>query len=181
VKNLADHILDIAQNSTRAGAAQVEIALNETDDEWIIQINDDGCGMNEETLQKVTDPFFTSRTTRKVGLGIPFFKMSAEQTDGSLSIHSKVGQGTSVTGVFKRKHIDCPPIGDLQVTVALLITGHPDVELIFTYNCKGEEFSLRTSDVKEALGDMDLRMPKVSSFLKDMIKENLIHIGVDLE
>lgn len=115
MQTLSDHILDIAQNSIRAQASRVEIDLQEnaTEDSLVITIKDNGCGMDEAIVAKVTDPFFTSRTVRKVGLGIPLFKQNAEATGGNLKIESKTGEGTIIEAKFGLSHWDRPPMGDI--------------------------------------------------------------------
>lgn len=174
------HITDIVQNSVRAKAKLVELNISEVSEQLKFTFIDDGCGMDEETQKKVSDPFYTSRTTRKVGLGIPLFMQSAEQTGGELKISSEVGKGTIVKVSMGLNHIDRPPIGDLPSTIAMLITGNPDIELVFTY-CKDEEqFVLDSREVKEVLGEVDIRLPQVTSFLKEMIKENLKELNTTI-
>ena len=142
MKELSLNVLDIAKNSVKAGAANIGIIITETDDEMKIEITDDGCGMTDEMLQRVTDPFCTTRTTRKVGLGIPFYKLAAEQTGGSLSIVSKTKtsesdtSGTTVTAVFIKTHIDCLPLGDIVSTVCTLIQGSPNIDFEFSHTYK---------------------------------------------
>ncbi len=179
MKNLSEHIMDISQNSIKAEAVNVVVEFKDSGNEIKIRIEDDGCGMDEDTLLLVTDPFYTTRTTRKVGLGIPFLKQHAEQTGGEVTISSDKGIGTVLTAIFNTTNIDSPPIGDIDVTIALLITGNPRVNFSFVYRKNNKNYKLTTSDVKEALGDMDISMPKVTGFIKEMIKENLLNIGVE--
>ena len=181
MKTISDHILDIAQNSIKAGASDMLIALKESAGELVLLVEDDGCGMDEETVKRVTDPFYTTRTTRKVGMGIPLLKQNAEQTGGNVKLTSEPGEGTTLAAKFITSNIDCPPLGDVYVTVALLITGNPDVNIIFRYIRDEEKFELSTNDVKEAMGDMDISRPKVTSFLRDMIRENLAGMGVSFD
>ena len=117
MKELSLNILDITENSVKAGATLTEISINETEDKLVISIKDDGCGMSEETVRSVTDPFYTTRTTRSVGLGIPLFKLAAEQTGGGLEIVSDTGEhhGTTVTARFYKNHLDFTPLGDVAV------------------------------------------------------------------
>ncbi|MBS2100167.1 sensor histidine kinase [Carboxylicivirga linearis] len=180
MRDLSMHITDIVQNSVRAQAKLVQLTIEEKEDWLIFTFEDDGTGMDEETVKKVTDPFFTSRTTRKVGLGLPLFKQNAEMTGGSLVIFSELGKGTEVKVVMGLNHIDRPPMGDLPSTVAMIITGNPDVDMVFKYIKSDSEFSLDSREVKEALDGMDIRMPQVTSFLKEMIDENLKEIKVNL-
>jgi hypothetical protein len=136
--------------------------------------------MDKETLVRVVDPFYTTRTTRKVGLGIPFLKQHAAQTGGEVTIFSEKGIGTNLTATFVTSNIDCPPVGDLHVTIALLITGNPQVNFIFTYLINNKKYELSTKEIKEAIGDLDISLPKVTGFIKEMIRENLLNIGVEL-
>lgn len=171
--NLSFHLTDITANSIRAGATRIEVDIQEKPATIIIRISDNGCGMDTETIQRVTNPFYTTRTTRKVGLGLPFLIQNAEQTGGKVSIDSHPGKGTEVIARFVSSHIDCPPWGDLAGTIAMLLSGTPDVNICFTYR-KGEEvFALSTEEVKEALDGLPLSHPKVISWLKEMIRENL--------
>ena len=178
MKTISEHIMDIAQNSIKAEAGTITLELIEKGDALLFRIEDDGCGMDEETVKRVTDPFYTTRTTRKVGMGIPFLKQNAEQTGGSISLSSEPGRGTVLKAEFITSNIDCPPLGDIYTTVALLITGNPGINIVFRYVKGDEAFELSTADVKEAMGDMDISHPKVTSFLKDMIFENLSELGV---
>lgn len=174
MNTLTFHITDIASNSLRAGATYIllEIVINEV--MATIRITDNGCGMNAETISRVTDPFYTTRTTRKVGLGIPFLIQNAEQTGGTVKIISQPGKGTEVTAVFNITHIDCPPWGDLADTVAMLLTGNPDINICFSYK-KGEmEFTLSTNELKEIFDDMPLSHPKITLSIKELIAENLV-------
>ena len=127
MKDLASHIMDIVQNSVRANAQNIEITVEEhwSDDLLTITVKDDGDGMDEETLQRVRDPFFTSRTVRKVGLGIPLFQQNAERTGGSLSITSQQGKGTIVEARFMHSHIDRPPLGAICHYLHVLCHGVP--------------------------------------------------------
>lgn len=179
MKDLSMHIMDIAQNSVRAKAQLVHVAVLEKGEDLIIQVEDDGTGMDAETVAKVTDPFYTSRTTRKVGLGIPLIKQNAEQTDGKLDLTSELGKGTILRAIFGRYHIDRPPMGDIPGTMAMLISGNPDLDFVFSYEKDGETYRLDSREVKEILGDVDIRLPKVANFLKQMIDENLKEIKVE--
>lgn len=143
MKELSLNILDIAENSAKAGARNIRIALAEDGALLTIVVSDDGCGMKPDLLKRVTDPFTTTRTTRKVGLGIPLFKLAAEQTGGTLEIVSKhisdfpEDHGTVVTAVFHKDHIDCTPHGDIVSTMLTLVQGHPDIDFLFTHEAAG--------------------------------------------
>ena len=125
MKELSLHILDIAQNSIAAGAKHVDLTVEEGEGLLRITVADDGRGMSPEFLASVTDPFTTTRTTRKVGLGLPLLRLAAEQTGGELRVESQLGVGTTVTATFHADHIDCPPLGDTASTVSLLAQGLP--------------------------------------------------------
>ena len=162
------NILDVAENSTRAGASLVQITVDVQPDldRLTVIIADDGCGMTKEQVERVTDPFYTSRTTRKVGLGVPFFKLAAESTGGSFSIESEPGKGTTVTAVFTLNHIDRMPLGDMTATI------HPDTDFLYVYRCGEKEFSLDTREMRAILGDVSLTTPEISSYIKDYLTEN---------
>lgn len=173
MNNLSFHITDIAANSFRAGATQLELSIHEENDIITLRLSDNGCGMDAAAVAQVTDPFYTTRTTRKVGLGLPFLIQNAEQTGGNVHIASQPGKGTEVTARFVSSHIDCPPWGDLPETVALLICGTPDVNIRFSYRSGSVVFDLSTDDLRTALGDLPLSHPQVTAWLKEMIRENL--------
>lgn len=172
MKELSLNILDIAENSLKAGATLLEILLNENNNILTIVINDNGCGMSQETLQNVTNPFYTTRTTRKVGLGIPFFKEAAEQTGGRFEIASveravdPLNCGTRVTAVFKTDSIDFTPIGDIVSTLTTLVHGSPDVDLVFLHHTTQGEVSLETREMREVLGDIPLNSPEILEFIR---------------
>ena len=173
MNNLSFHITDITANSIRANASEIGLHIEEQDAQIIIRITDDGSGMDEETVARITNPFYTTRTTRKVGLGIPFLIQNAEQTGGAVSITSKTGKGTEVAASFHSDHIDCPPWGDLPGTVAMLITGNPDINVRFEYQAGKTTFSISTNEIKEILDGIPLSHPKVMLLVKEMIRENI--------
>lgn len=180
MRDLSMHITDIVQNSVRAESKLVYLTIEETGDLLIMTFADDGTGMDEATVAKVTDPFFTSRTTRKVGLGIPLLKQNAELTGGYLQIQSEPGKGTRLTAALGLHHIDRQPMGDLPSTVAMLMTGNPGVDLVFSYLKGSDEFVLDSREVKDTLGGVDIGMPQVTSFLREMIDENLKELKVNI-
>ena len=168
------NILDISENSVSAKATEIKIVIcvNTQQNQLMVQITDNGKGMDAETLNRVTDPFYTTRTTRKVGLGIPFFKQEAECTGGSFSISSVPGKGTQITAVFCTDSIDCMPLGNLNETVYSLIVMHPDIEFYYGYQVNEAEFHLDTKEMREMLGDIPLNTPEISSFIRDYLEEN---------
>lgn len=168
------NILDVAENSTRAGATLVTITVSADTaaDKLTVTISDDGCGMTKDEVTHVTDPFFTTRKTRKAGLGIPFFKYAAESTGGSFSIESEPGIGTAVTAVFILSHIDRMPLGDMNSTIETLITCHPDTDFLYIYRYDKASFELDTRSFREILGDIPFNTPEVSAYIKDFLSEN---------
>ena len=173
MQELSMNVLDIAENSVRAGASLIEIELLLEGANLAITIRDNGCGMSEETVRKVTDPFTTSRTTRKVGLGLPFYKMAAEMTGGALVIESEVGVGTSVTATFDLSHIDCMPLGDMGGTVATLMQCNPDLDFVFSVIRGDESFVADSREFREILGGVPLSTPDVAFFIKEYVTEHI--------
>lgn len=168
------NVLDIAENSAKAGAALVSIRVNADikADRLSIIIQDDGCGMTAEQTAQVTDPFFTSRTTRKVGLGIPFFKYAAESTGGRFAIESEAGTGTTVTAVFVLSHIDRMPLGDITSTIYTLVVYHPDIDFVYHYCYNDNQFTLDTREFREILGNVPFSNPEISAYIRDYLTEN---------
>lgn len=173
MEELALHILDIVQNSIRASARSIKVTVEEnTDaDTIIIVITDDGSGMDEDTVAKLADPFFTTRDTRDVGLGIPLFMHTAEMCDGSVEIDSEPGVGTTVRAHFGLRHVDRPPLGDLAATVWALITLNPGVEFRYRHGRDGEEFVVDTTELKRFLGIRKLNAPRMARYLKDYLTD----------
>lgn len=168
------NILDVAENSTRAGASLVELTVDAdmTADLLTVVIKDNGCGMTAEQVAHVTDPFFTSRTTRKVGLGVPFFKYAAESTGGSFSIESQPGVGTTVTAVFVLSHIDRMPLGDITSTIHTLVVYHPETDFLYRYSYNEASFTLDTRQFRQVLGDVPFNTPEISEYIMEYLTEN---------
>lgn len=175
MKDLSMHIMDIIQNSVRAEATLVELEIKESkkDDLFSILIKDNGFGMTEEVLAKAIDPFFTTRTTRKVGLGLSLLKQNAEQTGGSMKIISKQGVGTELKAVFSHSHLDRPVLGDIAGTMVLLVGANPEMDFIYKHITDEGEYVFNTKEVKEVLDDIPVSDPNIMLYLKEMIKENL--------
>ena len=177
MKELSLNILDIAQNSIKAKAKKVNITIAETADLIEISISDDGIGMKPDFLKAVTDPFTTTRTTRPVGLGIPFLKLAAEQTGGSMEITSRHiedfpdSHGTTTSAVFYKNHIDAAPLGDIVETVVTLIQCNPDIEFSFSHVTEKLSVRLETSELKEILGDVPLNNIEVILWIKEYLAE----------
>ncbi len=173
MKELSLNILDIAENSVKAKATLTQIYLFEDDETITFKIVDDGTGMPEEIVKGVTDPFYTTRTTRKVGLGLPLLKMASEQTGGHIDITSSQGEdhGTSVTAVFYKNHLDFTPLGDVIATITTLIQGHPDTDFLFEH-LKGEnKVHLDTRELREVLGDVPLNTFDVIQWINEYLRE----------
>ncbi|MGX8797419.1 ATP-binding protein [Fusibacter sp. JL298sf-3] len=170
--------MDIAQNSIKAQAETLRIAIIEEldSDKLVIKIKDDGIGMAAETLEKVVDPFYTSRTTRKVGLGIPLFKASAEQCDGYFEIHSQLGVGTEIVAAFKHSHIDRVPLGNMPETIVTILNACDNMDLIYTHCYNGHKFTLNSKEIKKLLDGVPIGNLDVIKWLRDYITEGLAEI-----
>ena len=180
MQEISLNILDVAENSVKAGASLIEITVNEdiASNLLTVIIKDNGCGMSSEALKSVTDPFYTTRTTRRVGLGIPFFKMAAELTGGSFNIRSKKDEGTEVTAEFVYDSIDRMPLGDIAGTVTSLVQCNDSTDFVYSHIYNGEKFIMDTREFREVLGDVSLSNPQVALFIKDYIVENYNNIRI---
>jgi anti-sigma regulatory factor (Ser/Thr protein kinase) len=177
MRELSLNILDIVENSVKAGASLAEIDIILKDGMLTIKITDDGCGMDADFLARVTDPYTTTRTTRKVGMGLPLLKMEAEQAGGKLEITSEKGVGTTVVAVFEKDHIDRPPLGDIADTMVTLLSDDYATEYLLRMNLDGEEFDFDTRELKAQLGGMSVAAPEILMFVREMITENSNAIG----
>lgn len=168
------NVLDVVQNSLSAGAdfIQITIKVSTGEDTLTISIKDNGCGMTAEQVKKAEDPFYTTRTTRTVGLGIPFFKQAALLTGGSFRIFSKPDEGTTLMAVFGLNHIDRMPLGDMTATIHSLVTFHTAVDFLFCYKVDDKGFTLDTRTFREILGDIPFNSPEVSTYIKEFLVEN---------
>ncbi len=175
MRDIALHILDIAQNSVSAGATLVNIEVLEKvgNDRLILSISDNGQGMDNELIIRVTDPYCTTRNTRKVGLGIPLLKHNAEQSGGIFTISSARGKGTKVTAVFSHTHWDRPPKGDIPGVISILAGANPSMDFLYRHTIEDFEYIFDTREIKEALEDVPLSEPAVIRYMKEMIEENL--------
>ena len=169
MRELSLNILDIAQNSISAGASLTEILVKENTAEKTLLI---GMGMSEEQVKNVQDPFFTTRTTRKVGMGIPLFKLAAEQTGGSFKITSELGVGTRVDALFKTDSIDFTPLGDIEATVSTIVSMNEDKDFVYTRSVDEKEFVFKSADIKKILDGVPLSEPSVINWIEDYIREN---------
>lgn len=181
MKELALHILDILENSYRAKAQSIELYIQEDTRKnlFAIHITDDGIGMSPEQLAKVTDPFFTSRRSRKVGLGLSLLKQNAERSGGSLQLESKQDHGTQLVVSFEHNHLDRPILGDIAGVVCMCLAGHPETELVYRHQMNEKEYLFDSTEIKAALEGMSVQNPDIRKFIEEMIKENLNEIGVN--
>lgn len=173
MRELSLNVLDIAQNSIAARASLVTLTAEEDAeaDRLTLRVEDNGCGMTPEQVEKVSDPFYTTRTTRPVGMGIPLFRMAAEAAGGGLTIASELGKGTAVAATFGLSHIDRLPLGDLCGTVSALIRLNPDIDFVFRHRVNGREFTLDTRELREILGDVRLDEPDVIAWIDAYLRE----------
>ncbi len=176
------YVLDITMNSVRAGATKISITLCEEGDWLYFTVSDNGCGMTPAQLEKLGNPFFTTRKTRNVGFGIPFLKMLAEMTGGEVqitSVHESSGEnhGTTTAAKFGRNHIDFIPLGDMVDTVKTLVHGSPDIDFLYTHQTEAGTVTLDTSEIRQILGeDISLAESEVLMWLESNLREqyNLI-------
>lgn len=173
MRELSLHIMDIAENGLNADATFIHISIVEEKDKnrLFISIKDNGKGMSPDDLNKVTDPFFTSRTTRRVGLGLSLFREASLRCKGDFDIRSTEGQGTEVTATFRLDHIDLAPMGDMAGTFTSLIMGNSDVDFLYSHEIDGDLFELDTREIKAELDDLPINNPKVLIYLGGLIKE----------
>lgn len=176
MKDLSLYILDIAMNSVRAGAKNISVLLSEEDKVLTLQIIDDGCGMTAEQVEKLSNPFFTTRKTRKVGLGVPFLRMLSEMTGGSVTVESRSeaefeDHGTTVTATFRVDHIDFIPLGDVVETMITLIQGNPDSDYVFRHTSDKVSVAMDTSEMRAILGgDVPLNTYEVLAFIREYLQ-----------
>ena len=178
MKELSLNVLDIAKNSVKAGASLIGISLVEQDHLLTLTITDNGCGMTQEVLQGVVNPFYTTRTTRKVGLGIPLLSLAAEQTGGTVSITSRHesthpnNHGTEVVATFYTNHIDFTPIGDLISSIETLIMGSPDIDFVFTHRSNELDVGLDTREMRQILGDdVSLASYEIIQWIREYLQQ----------
>ena len=178
MKELSLNILDVTENSVSAKAKNITVSIVE-DEKGILTltIKDDGCGMSPEIVKNVVDPFYTTRTTRNVGMGVPLLKLASEQAGGGIDIQSEVGVGTTVTATFDTNNIDFTPIGDMVSTMTTLIMGAPDIDFLYLHKKPDGEVRLDTKELREVLGDVSLSSPDVIGWIKDYLTEQYNNFG----
>jgi K+-sensing histidine kinase KdpD len=172
---LALHVLDIAENSSRADADLIEITIVEDleKDVFSLEIRDNGHGMDEQTMEKALDPFYTTKKVRRIGLGLPMLKQAANTAEGRFSLQSEVGKGTVVYAGFKHSHIDRQPLGDIAGVITMLILGNPDIDIVYTHRKNGNDYVLDTRELREGLGDVPLNNMEVLNLIRDNIREGI--------
>jgi anti-sigma regulatory factor (Ser/Thr protein kinase) len=179
MRELSLHILDLVQNSIEAGATSVSLEIVEDTadkDVLIIRVHDNGCGMNESIAQRALDPFVTTRTTRKVGMGLPLIDMSTRMCDGYLKINSVPGMGTTVEAVYKHSHLDRPPLGIIVVTIKSIIVANPQLDFHYLHCVNKHQFTISNAEIMEILGDIPLSHPDVLVWLDEYLSQNLLNL-----
>ncbi|MBT8369793.1 MAG: ATP-binding protein [Deltaproteobacteria bacterium] len=175
MRELSLHILDIAENGITAGADCIHILVHEAriEDMLTIKIKDNGRGMPADKLKKLTDPFVTSRTTRRVGLGLSLMATAADRCDGKLVVETEAGVGTEVVATFRHSHIDRAPLGDMASTISTLIMGNPQTDFVYTHIIDDDDFILDTRELKQELDDNALTNPVVIHSLTESIRHSI--------
>lgn len=169
-------MLDIVENSISAGATLITVCITvaHEKDYMSISVTDNGCGLDEKMAKEVTSPFITSRTTRKVGLGIPMFKAGAEECEGDFSLTSKLGEGTVIKAGYRISNIDRPPLGDIAETMLTLVVCNTSVDFVFEYDVDAQSFCFDTREIKQTLGaDVPLNLPQIIAWMRDCLKEGI--------
>jgi len=174
MKELSLHVLDLVQNSLTAGASRVEIRVLEdrSANRFDISVIDNGCGMTDAQCEAVLDPFVTSRTTRKVGLGLPLFKAAAEQAGGCLTIRSAPGVGTTVQVEMQHDHLDRAPLGDMAETLVSILALNEACHLVYLHVSGTARFEFDSQEIKDILGEVPPGHPEVAAWLLQYIREN---------
>jgi hypothetical protein len=180
MKTISEHMLDIVENSVRAKATLIEIMVFEdiSCDFYALHFNDNGCGMNKYIMQHATNPFFTSRTTRKVGLGLSLLKYNALTSNGSFTINSEVGKGTRVKAMFQLSHLDRPPAGDLWDSLFLIFYSNPEIRVVYRHQTHVGKFEIDSAELKQLLEGVSLQQGEIKKAVIELIKNNLEEIRV---
>jgi signal transduction histidine kinase len=175
---LAAHILDIAENSVRAGARLIKIDINEdtVNDSLSIEISDDGRGMKKEEIKKVLDPFYTTKTVRRVGLGIPLLADAAQRSGGHLTLESQEGIGTTIKATFGLSHVDRQPMGNITSTLIILIAGNSDVDFFYKHRYNDRQFELDTRVIRKEIEDVPINHPEILKYIRGVLEEGFSEI-----
>ncbi len=177
MREIALNILDIAENSVKAKAKLIMIDVVAKNNILAVSISDDGIGMSKDMVAKVTDPFVTTRTTRKVGFGIPFFKMSAEMTGGSFHIESQLGKGTTTTAKYVIDSIDRMPLGNLAETMVTLLSNGDEIDYVLTYSVDEKSYCFDTRELKQNLNGISVQEPEILNFVKELLNDNIASVN----
>ncbi len=182
LRDISLHIMDLCENSIKAQASRIDILIKVDfdKDELIVSITDNGVGMDSEMLSKVVDPFTTGRTTRNVGLGIPFFKQACEMTGGHVEIASRRNEGTTITGKMVVSHIDRLPLGDIGETFQTLILSKPDIDYVLRLENSEESVEISTREIKIELEDVPITAYEVLIWLKNLVNTKVFEILGDI-
>ena len=178
---LALHILDIAENSVRAGAKTVSIEITEEPgkDRFSFVISDDGTGMSKADREKAMDPFYTTKKVRRVGLGLPMLAEAAERAGGRFTIESQEGLGTRIAAEFQLSHFDRQPLGDITGALTVLIAGNGGVDFLFRYRCGDRLFEFDTKQIRREIGEIPIQQVEVLKWIRQYIREGLIELGTN--
>ncbi|MBI5474301.1 MAG: sensor histidine kinase [Ignavibacteriae bacterium] len=173
MEDLSLHILDIAENSINAGATLIDIVIREqkTQDMLTLEIRDNGTGMDDATVVSTRNPFYTTRTTRRIGLGLPLLEEATRAADGMLEIVSRTGAGTDIRATFRLSHIDRKPLGDMAATIVMLVAGNPDINFTYRHEHESETFTFSTKEIRLKYPGLDFNSPETLSFIRDYIRE----------
>ncbi len=173
LEELSDHLMDAAMNSVRAGAKNIALSVvaDGTKGRLTMSIADDGTGMTEEMVRRASDPFYSTKTGRKVGLGVPLLKGVADLCSGEFHIRSRPGKGTEIEVALPLDHPDLPPLGDVKETMLLLSVSNPGVKFSFRYDANGREFLLDTGEIAKLLGEVPINHPEVIAFLRRYVRD----------
>jgi Histidine kinase-, DNA gyrase B-, and HSP90-like ATPase len=175
---LSEHILDIAENSVRAGAKLIQINIEEDSNKDLltIEIIDDGQGMDQDETKRVLDPFYTTKTVRRVGLGIPLLADAAQRAGGSLQLNSEKGKGTTVKATFSLSHVDRQPMGNIISTLIILISGNSSVDFFYKYRHNDRRFELDTREIRKEIEDVPINHPEIIKYIRGVLKEGFSEI-----
>lgn len=179
MRELSLHLLDLVQNSIEAGAHKVTLEIVEDIhkmDTFLIRVTDNGRGMTEETCKNVIDPFVTTRTTRRIGLGLPLIDMSTKRCNGHLTVTSTVGKGTVVEALYQHSHLDRPPLGNIVETIRSIVIANPELDFSYCHKVNQATFSLATGELIEILGDVSLTQPDVLVWFHEYLTDNVMNL-----
>lgn len=178
---LAQNILDIAENSIRAGASFISVNINENtgDNLLTIEISDNGCGMNEQEINNALDPFYSTKKVRRIGLGLPLLADAAREAGGKLNLQSSIGQGTKVTATFTYNHIDRQPLGNMTATLVTIIAANPDIDVVYNHSRDNRHFTLDTRLLISEINDISICHPQIVKYIRKTIKDGLRKIKTE--